>query len=509
MAVDNESEHVAESTETWFFFYGNSILNCDSALYMETPPNNVHALLSGNIFSDNRSSVIALRSAFGLNSAWNSCLFLFNNQFINNSAPAIFSSSGSAYAPIPFVFMEHNAITYNTQGLNVFGYVCALHNYIANNRLHPGSYYSDGAGAYLAGPLAFFFNNSIQLNGVDSGGHGDGILLRTDTPHGIDEHNQFVIRRNNLGNSVWDMQDIYLEPSDSCSWSQKLEVDATSNSWMSSDPSIHIFDHDDDMCAGIVHYEPIANSSIIQSPLDTHPLLVSPDNYSQVNVVSFRDSAELTFAWEPVPGATRYLVCTYGDVADYSTQTALRRIVEVGEGTSVQITFCPLCVAQWSEFSRTTLHWFVVAGNDDGWTLPSEVRHVTLIEGNGGDNNDESQENVNGGNTGGGGGCFIATAAYGSSMAPHVKLLREFRDRFLLNSKVGRTFITLYYTYSPPLAEFIANHDSLRSIVLLSLLPLVGMSWVTLNFGHVFLMILLLFGTCIMGFMVFRKRFNK
>ena len=114
------------------------------------------------------------------------------------------------------------------------------------------------------------------------------------------------------------------------------------------------------------------------------------------------------------------------------------------------------------------------------------------------------------GGGGGGGGCFIATAAYGSSMAPHVKLLREFRDRFLLNSKVGRTFITLYYTYSSPLAEFIANHDSLQSIVRLSLLPLVGMSWVALNYGHVFiLMILLLFGTCIMGFMVFRKRFNK
>jgi hypothetical protein len=37
-----------------------------------------------------------------------------------------------------------------------------------------------------------------------------------------------------------------------------------------------------------------------------------------------------------------------------------------------------------------------------------------------------------------GGGCFIATAAYGSSMDSHVNLLREFRDRFLLTNPVGK-----------------------------------------------------------------------
>jgi len=63
-----------------------------------------------------------------------------------------------------------------------------------------------------------------------------------------------------------------------------------------------------------------------------------------------------------------------------------------------------------------------------------------------------------GGGGGGGGGCFIATAAYGSSLESHVKVLRQFRDRFLLTNYLGKVFIDLYYTYySPPVAEYTTN----------------------------------------------------
>jgi hypothetical protein len=85
--------------------------------------------------------------------------------------------------------------------------------------------------------------------------------------------------------------------------------------------------------------------------------------------------------------------------------------------------------------------------------------------------------------TGSGGGCFIATAAYGSIMEPQVKLLRDFRDKFLLNNALGKYFVRNYYTYSPPIADFIAKHGSLRAIVRVSLLPVVGMSWVALKLG--------------------------
>ncbi len=86
---------------------------------------------------------------------------------------------------------------------------------------------------------------------------------------------------------------------------------------------------------------------------------------------------------------------------------------------------------------------------------------------------------------GGGGGCFIATAAYGSIMEPRVKVLRAFRDRFLLGNRVGRSFVRFYYACSPPIANFIADYDYLRAILRISLLPFVGASWLALKLGSV------------------------
>jgi hypothetical protein len=83
----------------------------------------------------------------------------------------------------------------------------------------------------------------------------------------------------------------------------------------------------------------------------------------------------------------------------------------------------------------------------------------------------------------GGSGCFIATAAYGSPMASQVTVLRDFRDRMLMPSAGGRKFIEIYYAFSPPIAEFIANHGKLRRLVNLGLLPTVGAAWIILRIG--------------------------
>ncbi|MCX5869122.1 MAG: hypothetical protein NTY00_00490 [Deltaproteobacteria bacterium] len=97
--------------------------------------------------------------------------------------------------------------------------------------------------------------------------------------------------------------------------------------------------------------------------------------------------------------------------------------------------------------------------------------------------------------------CFIATAAYGSLLDPHVQILRLFRDKYLSNNESGRMFVRLYYHYSPQVAEFIAAQPALRLIVRIFLFPLIICGYIAVHAGITVMCMAMLavLGTVVVG----------
>jgi hypothetical protein len=75
-----------------------------------------------------------------------------------------------------------------------------------------------------------------------------------------------------------------------------------------------------------------------------------------------------------------------------------------------------------------------------------------------------------------GGGCLIATAAYGSELAPQIQQLRELRDDTILQTESGAAFMTsfneFYYSFSPTIADFERENSVFREGVKVTLTPM-------------------------------------
>ena len=75
-----------------------------------------------------------------------------------------------------------------------------------------------------------------------------------------------------------------------------------------------------------------------------------------------------------------------------------------------------------------------------------------------------------------GGGCLIATATFGSELAPQVQQLRELRDNTILTTKSGVAFMSgfnqLYYTFSPSIADFERENPIFKETVKLAITPM-------------------------------------
>lgn len=125
-----------------------------------------------------------------------------------------------------------------------------------------------------------------------------------------------------------------------------------------------------------------------------------------------------------------------------------------------------------------------------------------------------------------GGGCLIATAAYGTELAPQVQLLREIRDQTVMSTNAGVTFMSqfnqIYYSFSPTIADIEREHPLFQEAVRLFITPMISTLSV-MNFAEdgnesqililggsvIGLNMLMYFGIpAIIGFSIYKKKIN-
>ena len=365
----------------WFYFYNNLVEGCGIGLKMgqywkvKAQFKRGIALIAGNTFKDcGQARMETYCSIVDIN-GYRSAFLLFNNQIINNQGIGVGNNrcryniwpNDSGVGPL--ILMGNNAITHNCAGVSLNGWTAILQNYIVENHCDiTWEEYMLGAGMLLTGPAGLVFNNTIQQNGVsmaDEGfeSHGDGVALASSPEI------TFILNHNNLGNAEWDMQDIYIVADENnCSASKQMSVDARWNNWMAQDPSAHIHDYENDMCAGTVDYLPVRESVMIPSPMDSPPVLQSPADNACIP-----GSTSINFTWDAVTDATKYMLCIIGKDTHYTSYSLNQ--MKIVQGTSAEIEFSSMMAFN---YGMKVILWFVVAGNDDGWSLPSEIRKVSF-----------------------------------------------------------------------------------------------------------------------------------
>ena len=99
--------------------------------------------------------------------------------------------------------------------------------------------------------------------------------------------------------------------------------------------------------------------------------------------------------------------------------------------------------------------------------LPTESAVFSVSVGSGNDNTPQPKN-----------GCLIATAAFGSELAPQVQQLRETRDNILLKTQSGTAFMgafnEFYYSFSPTVADWEKQNPVFREVVKTSITPLIA-----------------------------------
>jgi len=190
-------------------------------------------------------------------------------------------------------------------------------------------------------------------------------------------------------------------------------------------------------------------------------------------VLSDHNDKMITFPWVPALGTTEgasnldfRLRCnvSYSVVETLSrlrgserAAAFLKKLIDDTDGTETRILYIYAMGAIGHESSRPTLEYFkeAMSGSPEGKAAAAALQRFGI----------SSFFDLVGSPTAPSkSGCFVVTALSGGPGTAEVRVCRDFRDRVLAPSHVGRALIGYYYEVGPKLAEFFVNRPLVRSL---------------------------------------------
>ena len=157
-----------------------------------------------------------------------------------------------------------------------------------------------------------------------------------------------------------------------------------------------------------------------------------------------------------------------GDDLTFMITSTSTSVMQEGEPSSITLQVIPTIIHYDSQNVFTTLEF---NGTGTHYLTISESSYQNVQEVS--NSNDEIKEDLDEST---GGGCLIATAAYGSEMAPEVQFLREIRDGKIMATESGTAFMTgfnqFYYSFSPAVADYERENPIFKEAVKVTLTPL-------------------------------------
>ncbi len=149
------------------------------------------------------------------------------------------------------------------------------------------------------------------------------------------------------------------------------------------------------------------------------------------------------------------------EIKSPSGETILIRTITVGAGGSYDLKFKIPSSGESGTYD-------IVANAEVGGSKVTESKTISM----------SSESSSPAASSDNGGGCLIATATFGSELAPQVQQLRELRDNTLLQTSSGISFMagfnSFYYSFSPTIADMERENPAFKEVVKLTITPLLA-----------------------------------